>query len=38
MDKKEGFTKRRESRIHLTPLFEGTKEGLAEKNTTLNYL
>jgi hypothetical protein len=25
MEEKEGFTKRRESKIHLTPLFKGSK-------------
>jgi hypothetical protein len=38
MEEKEGFTKKRESKIHLTPLFRGLKEGRAEKNTALNYL
>lgn len=28
---KEGFTKSRESKIHLTALFRGVKGGLAEK-------
>jgi hypothetical protein len=38
LSKTQGFTKRKESKIHLTPFGKRSKQGLIVENAVLNYM